>query len=1065
MFVENKRKDISNLFQLICDSNTLLKIARPSIDELTTYLNKLSEGCKVLTRNKNDDRCIRNIYGKVNYYTSGKNKDYIHFDLFKNYRLLPEETQTTISTIIHTHWERTFIVELTQLKDNLVSMFRGVMLVNDPSDVNPVIPEHELIASSASVPWRNTSALNHLIEVYLDIFCLKQMTSPQIPLWFQDLEAKNTVKSVYAFARVLTILGETTRHMSDYLREMLSVLSIKSLNEIRDTLAHAHSRTVGNQSAEFLEFKHNFLTQFPDWQSSLNKILLLLQEKTSMESFIAKDVIFFIAARNQPPGNSLIKEYRGLPNITLQTSMTIPVSANEWDKLLLATLRIQQLKTFRENCLTERGNLHQKMASARPLATDSEVKINKIKTLIAELEKKGGARDPIDEKKLVNARNRLKEAHEDAEPIPVHSRTVEEINADIELINQQLTVLQPFNFIIGFINTVNQKPTMQATSSANAKMFRLINHLESEIQVLGELFKHKHSNGKRELAIEHSLACIGQYMRDIKDTQDKLVQNLLTHNQVITQAVGQTVFFRNTAIMHDPYADNTSQLLALTQQETLPLLPDIEAIKQITESEMNLLKQDLKVHIVQQYYMMGRGYFRLGLFNDAVIAFKEGIRVISPAYHITSLGLQPERFTLVSLTPERMVKQILLHIELGNCFMYLKDYPEACKVYDTAFDLCKRNDLLRHPDIQQDIFMHNLFIARAENGHNPDLIFKEAEQYMAKNSEEYIGLILNLTQKYIKHDRFNLASTLLQNINPEMMNDTIVVMTYYERIAALKLKQLTIRPDVQMTYVKYESFAEEIMAALEKAKTAIETQFHEIKTTRGEEATQIKKQIMDAIRFSSKQIIVHAGNYGLSIADVDPNQSRLFLSCAISLGERYGHDVAVTIHALGETYRLAASKVAATTTNMTMANLFLLKANEQFDKIVTDKNPVIRILTHISKAECFHTPGQKPQLSMPHYLDAAATQIETADKNTQDDISYAKKMLIQLGRHFPGELQSLRTSIQSEKSNRSTEVREHAMRKSAVVDELFNQQMRPTPRFFQGQQSAQSQATGPSFAA
>ncbi len=1015
--LESRQKDILKLFDLVKYTSDLIHQDLPSQDVLKNYLLTLGDSCKKISRNKDDGSYIRNMYGKFNYKKNSINLNYIPFDLFSKFAILPEDDQQEILNIILHHW-LTFKAEFIQLIDNFLQIIHNELQRNELKGLLLDIRESDFIRLFPGTSWNNATNIQNLIEIYNDLFCLQKLCAPEWLNLLQQLDnEQDSVKVVYTFARVLTVLGETARNLSDFTREIFSDLSLKLLNKIRDQLGHTHYKTVKKITAELVDFRKSFVAFFPAWQEEIRKRLQFQRDIVQDQFSVAKS-IDLISQRNNQLFDLLSGRLRPLTDAPLSLGMKIPETINIFDASLLSTLRIRRLKNIRKDLLVElsksedeerRGNDENTQGVINPFAED----IARVTKTITTLEEKTELIEK-EKKILASAILNLAKLNRKAKQAPAIKkqtmRPPEQIKEDLQLAEKELDSMERFPGITKLLEYLTPKKGNKGNFTPEEKLHRLVKGLVSELKVLDKLFKLPDIG--RRFALEHCLSAIGQYLRDIREANNSLVQYLLLHNKVVSTALKETVAVRSEKIMHDDQ-DHTPDLLDLVLMETLPLGPDIDAIKRISESKIAEIREYAIHQLVQHYYEIGIAYTRLNMHKDSVEAYKKGIQVLSPEFMVESMGVklspdslikelvnnndaeeiakvatsQPGKIVVLEFHMAKIVKRIILNVELGTALTDLKDFNSAYTAYMEAAKWCNRYKLWGHPDINKDVFLGNFASILILNNDDPDIILKRMECLLSPGTKEHTLVILNSIAKLLTHKKLDVAKKLIKKINPEMITDKFILVTYYQRNAEVNFVCLT------QTYapnVTQMAVGENILKDIDQAKDILNKNFHQLKAEQGDKVTRLVESLATTLKSISQDLAIYIANQGVVLSATDPRTGREFLNYALILQKKYNYDPGKTIQALADTYFTSARSAS----NNTQIDILFKKVEDYSDQILNHQDPSLRLSAFMNKAEVCYLQ-KKLRASIPYYIKALVilTFMKDKDHDALEDEQIANQRL------------------------------------------------------------------------
>ncbi|XP_044729532.1 uncharacterized protein LOC123292883 [Chrysoperla carnea] len=142
-----------------------------------------------------------------------------------------------------------------------------------------------------------------------------------------------------------------------------------------------------------------------------------------------------------------------------------------------------------------------------------------------------------------------------------------------------------------------------------------------EIINFGEDLSEKH-----EYVMDHIVALIGQYMRDLDEAEKKSLQlgdNIISSrptNSCIEASVAAKTA-RSSELCHDIFSLNRHSLLKSIQYSILPAKQEFLYVDQIFKYECCTYEKSSRS--VQMYYRLGLCYSNLCMFNKAIIYYKQ----------------------------------------------------------------------------------------------------------------------------------------------------------------------------------------------------------------------------------------------------------------------------------------------------------------------------------------------------------------------------------------------------------------------------------------------------------
>jgi len=494
----NLQKKLNDLQNLIIIYNLTIEICFQNTTPNSPTINKFIQTVAVqfskITRNKHDATCIRNQFGPINYSNDKANKQFLHFDRIAAFQHLSESDQDNIIEIIHTHW-LLFKDEFNHLAQDIAHIIRSSSNDNVIFDeVAKIDGISNLLNKTDKIKWENIERLQSLVEIYLDCLCLTKMSESNFSYALKALDTnQDPLYLIYSFARIVTILGELARHLSDHIRTSLNYLGVKVLNKLRDYLGHQHHKVFAKLEPELIEYFRSFLVLLPSLQTQLKSVVNYMHTQMHEPDYITVKILDILTNRLHPLHLKLNKDLLKNTQIQSPEKMIIPPNTDLLSNFIMHAVRIDLLKHRREKMVGELSHAEKPVNTVNKTSAKNK-DVERITKRIQQLESLGAAISEKDQKALLKAKTTLSEL------VDNHSETIEiilkpdEIRKEMAEINEELGMLQTYTELFNFYDYLTKPsnaPANKAPSGAKPNKLNIFTRsLELEITRLLTLIEN-----------------------------------------------------------------------------------------------------------------------------------------------------------------------------------------------------------------------------------------------------------------------------------------------------------------------------------------------------------------------------------------------------------------------------------------------------------------------------------------------------------------------------------------------------------------------------------------------
>ena len=650
-FEEDKQHDIVQVkrmlvaFQAMGEGFASSKLSRSELQQL---LEKASEAAKEIRWDMNDSRYVRNQMGRFNYKTDKENKrNFLDLGLLEN----------IIWNLEDAGKGRLFLDLLLAQKESLLEEF--IVIERTLAFHLHRLGEGDCPEGDLDKSFEPPQCLYNTIHYWLDDAVITRLNSLFIDYIPVSDDAEDWEERYHA-ARLITIMGESVKLLSRSYKEENLHTPLQALIRLRDKIAHNHRHLISAPVAEFAalfkpflrggleKLKHELLCLHTGMRQRLalfeaaESAAQIAMVKSFFEPLGAKVQKIEKARRIELNADSLIDEIKG------------DIDAGEL-KLIRARLLIIKRKKL-EICSQQLKNLSDMQANSCPtqsklekLETKKDAVVSRIQAFESRLDqlnekehrRLSGMRESLEKSNIKIAAERAKPAESIVDQVTSLTDTVVRLRAEIKAMETCSIVVEldrlskrkksgsaplvvPVDRQQGGGASAADEP---APRSASARKFNhLVKRWNEELELLMQIrVKCGHrvvADGPgRVFELEYALAVIGQLFRDMQCTSSEQLARF--SNATIDSSRRDTVAARNKDIMHNPFTNQTAQLISCTDNAVIPLTYDAQAILALSDeafvNQIHSNKMEQGAHLNN----LGTHYMRIGKNKEALSHFKQ----------------------------------------------------------------------------------------------------------------------------------------------------------------------------------------------------------------------------------------------------------------------------------------------------------------------------------------------------------------------------------------------------------------------------------------------------------
>lgn len=945
---QDKILDIKALFELylkiegfIKETKKFFQVKQPKKEDINNLILELSKTCCNIRWNVKNAQYIRNLYGKINYKSGRKNPNFIDFERIAFLDRYPDEkVKDQIVQVVQLNFPE-FLNEFSILCNNILFILKTEYFENKHNNQIKIEADGKDIKASLSiidfrkVTMTNINLLTNLISFYYDGIFIEKICQSESLESLKSINPKSEeTRWLYSFARVLTLIGESSKNLSDHFKEQYLFLPLHVISKMRDQLGHVHHKHIKNPSPAIMgAYARVVETDFPNLQIFLRGL------KNSFNPLLdLRNVLPFVK-----------KQFANTPAHLQELARShVDATKNDAESSSLRSLRIKYLIQRKESFSIEKNDIEQKKKekSAVSSSDNPDVKRKRTQTKIDELIQKK-ERSLAEEKALESAKKQLKklERNKITHPnkAPSNSKKLNKssgIKSELDSIEKELKSLRMFSsfeeilsMMLGSSNTALDPKTAASKKTSKEKKITqeqrlgyITKDLKSEIDTLQGLFKSKKKDG-RDYAIEYCMATIGQLMRDLEDNKSALLKEIQSINLTVKRGFEETVKTRNQKIMHDPFSDNSLELLRVLSNITLPLSLDIKAIETIHgATDLNKINEGTIYKILSTFYKIGSAYMRLELWEKAEYYYLQALETASPInyakFHINNMGFPLENdkvptiemldptaycvtqgnflYAFCGEEPIWVTNKIVILYNLGMSLLKQQNKNKEARQYlEKALELLPSSDI--HDHKYKLSLMANLIVAIYHTDTSTiDSIHKEKSRYfnVEDRYDYYAYICMHYADIKSKLNKSKEGLVELLKVDEKKIKDWEIIIEYYLQLGIL-CENVAQQHDDESALISSNIISGNSLIYRRKAISFLET---DLKLYEKHEARLISLR-GDSIRKAKENCALCLGKMMGSLAakwrPMEAEESYNLIKRSIFLQKKYQHPVQISYSTLG----------------------------------------------------------------------------------------------------------------------------------------------------------------------
>lgn len=708
--LNNKAADLESLHELFLSTESMVAMSSPPDEQhLHHYLSQMTHVFKSLSRNQDDAFCIRNRFGKVNYKGGKLNPNHISFDILSVFDHISKTHQRLIIAIIQKHW--TIFVEEFKILN------RNIDIIFSTEELNSDIP--------VNAEWNQILKLTALMEFLFDMHCLQQLCKPELALTLTELSTtvERDKRVIYTFARILTLLGETCKCLSDYFKTTHLYLPLKVLSKTRDLLGHAHHGTMAEPTSELYRIQKEFCSVFPLMQQEFQTILNSFNADVCHQTnFVQDGIIIVIDDRCKK-----VVE----PSLRLLSCIV-----KETDQSQKRSTRFEEL-VKRKKCLEkECKTLKNSLSAVGPLRKNK-------------------------------------------------GRDVSEVENDLLQVNEAMKNICLFPIVDELFIHLQNKSATKSTCSNSEKFKRIVVSIRRELHCMAQLDQCK--DKKRDYAAEYCMAVLRQLIRDMKEIGDELLNEIEASNPTVQNAFKEHVSIGNVLMHDPfQHLCGLRDVISNQSGPLIPDVEAMETITSHIETSQMVIHDVVQTNLMLgNAYMRLCIYDRAKEYFLTVLEFTSpesyardhskhfGVSVesnvttshhyITPSTYAVQLGcLSFIGFDDSEWIPDRV--EVLY--SLGSCHMITKEYKLAKYYYQLAFTIY--SDWREKDGFYWSIWA-NLIVAscNAEPNESSDIYMNVCSEFEEKNFESFVYISIGYANVQIFLEKYTVAVESLMKLHDD----------------------------------------------------------------------------------------------------------------------------------------------------------------------------------------------------------------------------------------------------------------------------------------------------------
>jgi len=929
------------------------------------YITTLSKTFRALSRDSNDGEKIRNQFGRINYKKGSQNAHHMDFESFGLFEKITDGFKSKLTQNFKDNW-KDIKAELSVLIDNIDIIFEGQLKRADVMALCKPELREKLPKAGEKKVWKNFSKLSALFETQTDAFYLERLSDPKL---LSDLVAllaeTDPARQRYGLGRVLVVIGELAKNLSTHCKSDLSYFPLGALKDIRDLISHSHYKLVASETSILSSELAALVENFGVFQAGLRAVSTTVSAADEARILVLERLI-----------------------------STHPLKLRTIEQ----ELRVLDLGTE---------------TAASPDMALTQATIARFEALAVRSERDQGVLD--------RAKKRLEKLQKSATPAHVSTKSREELieesrklNAEMDAAKLELTALKSpkspsFAFFVDLERRLRPKVVDKSKPLPEASMKRhlYIKDIHKELMLLQSWLGKALPLGQRDYAKEQCFAAIGQYMRDLNELKDKEISEIQRCNLTLKVGIERTIKARNLSA-HDPTLDHLPELVSVANEDLVPLLEDIRAMKEITADNLGRVERDVIGALALYYNKLGQAYSRLNLTTQAIAQYEKALNELSDEAVLRCMGLDSAAaVVLIADDLSLMGMRISIANNLAGSLLNEGMIERAYVLLRNAYELYSKTSPSQRPKVPASFFLQLGTAMLRRGGLTPEdrTIFLNAQRSLLESDShnEYVTLAYNAVI-CLKHDKGDSkhALELIEGIDLSGVTDGhTLYQLYYNKatIAAEVLYGVLNKPiDTKILISKVQ----EVIIWATQAVDFFKSNQVSLKAEYGDEARLNLERLTVNMSRVIKNLAATMGSKATEIIETEPENALLLIKEALSVQRRHSIDVSKSLYTLANTYinlYMKSSLTKERNRNLQMSVDVACSLLSSFDdpKILAQAHSLLGYIARLGATpweECFHT------------LQAAFYHMRFKSKDDDDkkDIKDGEEALTRLSTHNRAEL-------------------------------------------------------------
>lgn len=951
-------RDLCDVLTLTLETNTLKRI------QIEKVMKSIAYCCENLSWNNESKSIVRNKFGKINYGKGGlANNECLDWDIYSRISYIFREDflkEQLIDIIVAD--EKEFINELTTLHNSLSEII------------------HRESHNSVKTKIVKPALLESLLSFYSDYICLRviyQLTSLEIYNSLQeDLTNKESeIKARYTIARIITRLGEASKHLSPTLKSLNLEIPLFEIGKIRDKLGHKLT-LIKYSNSQFNELLKKFTSATEGVVTLVGPIKIVLDQ---FESIIE--------------ANCAAKERK-----KKIASFSTTQSSKNNKKIEIIKQKIDNHR--RRVNVTNQPEVKSPTQVTHPVIKSD--KIARMRNIIAELEAKSEGLTKDEVNKLITTRKSLEtlEAKTKTTVIEKNDKSIDveaALRRDVSDLYKR-SVGSVCYELLDFVKRKSRLKGKPSQESSPAKSLKRLQYLIEELKFLAQLTENEKKDASNGYATEYCLSIIGQYLRDLK----LFIDSSKLFPQLLKESKDATIFLRNKKIMHAVLEDSSTdaEVKRGIHQHTLTMTPDLEAIHLITGSDVDAkevaflqrgmessYRDEFHDDLITATYEIGLAYLRLAQYAEAKRLFEAALKYCSPGYIAKEIfRLKLDNIVIVEeVHPTTQRARFTINNALALCYFYLGEHSESFEIYSKL--------IREYPKLEETTFCDNSWLVNyfgvscvLHGSLRTRQFFLEmcqnaCWQSIVTEPKTFAAISVNLADSFNGEKNFSQAFDCLDSVKLEGVTD-VNLKLHFLRSLSFALGGRLNKKTTKYTYDDVLS-ADKSIEYMDQHKTLFENSEPNLKKQLSDRLLEARDRMEKLEEGLASSAAVVYSNYAMESVTSFDEKLRL-LTKALLLQEKHRLSTDVTHLNIGLMYFDQAERA----TDIVRQEMCCKQSLDHFSKVNADEKRMCEAYTYM---------GYIYELQQK-YAEAWSV-IETLVKNTTDG-SFKRFFLWMRTNHF-----------------------------------------------------------------